>query len=35
VLFQVEEARKIKYMENVEEEAKEGNKAKGLIMKTN
>jgi hypothetical protein len=35
VLFQVEEERKMKYMENVEEEAKESNKAKGLIMKKN
>jgi hypothetical protein len=31
----MDEARKMKYMENVEEEGKEGNKAKGLIMKTN
>jgi len=31
----VEEERKMKYRENVEEEDKEGNKARGLIMKTN
>lgn len=35
MLSQVEEERKMKYRENVEEEDKEINKAKGLIMKTN